>query len=123
MKQTEQIRRMLVARQQELEASLNRQSNNALDARDAEVQDETDRVITDENRTAALDLGTRDFQSLRDVQSALLRLDDGTYGRCVICGKEIEPARLAAIPETPYCLEHADTARPASSNESAPLAL
>jgi DnaK suppressor protein len=42
---------------------------------------------------------------LEQVEDALKRVADGTYGKCVVCGKTIAPARLAAIPWTPYCLE------------------
>jgi RNA polymerase-binding transcription factor DksA len=42
---------------------------------------------------------------LRDVERALDRLDDGTYGVCEICGRPIEPARLEARPAARYCLE------------------
>ena len=38
------------------------------------------------------------------VQDALKRIEDGSYGICIDCGKPIEPARLAAVPWTPYCL-------------------
>jgi RNA polymerase-binding transcription factor len=56
-----------------------------------------------ENLTLAANL--RD--QLDDVQSALSRLDAGTYGRCEVCGKEISEARLEAMPATRYCIEHA----------------
>jgi RNA polymerase-binding transcription factor DksA len=45
----------------------------------------------------------------RVVQSALGRLDDGTYGRCAVCGKAIDDERLEARPEAATCREHADT--------------
>jgi RNA polymerase-binding transcription factor DksA len=56
-----------------------------------------------------LDLGTEVmFEArLRDVDDALRRLDDGTYGRCVVCGKQIPVERLELVPETPYCVEDA----------------
>ncbi len=41
---------------------------------------------------------------LREVDAALLRLDGGAYGLCRRCGRPIPGARLAVLPETPYCL-------------------
>jgi DnaK suppressor protein len=38
------------------------------------------------------------------VQDALQRIDDGTYGKCLTCGRQIEEARLKAIPWARYCL-------------------
>src|SRR5579875_2532036 len=40
---------------------------------------------------------------LADVDAAAARLAEGTYGRCVVCGKEIGAERLDALPATPYC--------------------
>jgi DnaK suppressor protein len=42
---------------------------------------------------------------LAQVQAALDRLDNGTYGKCVICGKDINPKRLEALPWATLCLE------------------
>jgi RNA polymerase-binding transcription factor DksA len=44
----------------------------------------------------------------RRVQDALDRLDKGTYGRCAVCGREIDDERLEARPEAVTCREHAD---------------
>ena len=46
--------------------------------------------------------------SLKDVQKALARLDDGTYGECEKCGEPISAARLAAVPAAPFCINCAD---------------
>lgn len=46
---------------------------------------------------------------LRDIQTALAKFDDGTYGVCEVCGNEIDIARLEAIPYTPVCLRCAET--------------
>ena len=45
---------------------------------------------------------------MRMIDEALVRIDRGEYGRCVICGKEIPEERLELIPETPYCVEDAE---------------
>ena len=43
-----------------------------------------------------------------EVRNALSRMDDGSYGTCRICGKEIEAERLEADPSADTCLEHRD---------------
>lgn len=42
---------------------------------------------------------------LTEVQRALKRIDDGTYGYCTTCGKPIEEKRLEAIPWASRCLK------------------
>lgn len=42
---------------------------------------------------------------LAEVEDALRRLEDGTYGLCQVCGRPIGEARLAAMPATRLCLE------------------
>jgi RNA polymerase-binding protein DksA len=41
---------------------------------------------------------------MEEVQAALKRIDDGTYGTCINCGVPIPEERLEAIPYTPYCV-------------------
>jgi DnaK suppressor protein len=41
---------------------------------------------------------------LRDVERALAKLDDGTYGTCDECGEPIGDARLEAIPWAVLCV-------------------
>ncbi len=42
---------------------------------------------------------------LADVEHALQRLDQGTYGTCEACGKSIPDDRLEALPATRFCLD------------------
>ena len=44
-------------------------------------------------------------QTLGDIDAALKRIEDGTYGICEICGKSIGEDRLRAIPWTRYCID------------------
>ncbi len=46
---------------------------------------------------------------LRQIDEALARYDDDTYGVCEDCGQEIDIARLEAIPYTSLCLRCAET--------------
>lgn len=43
--------------------------------------------------------------SLGDVEHALLKFEDGTYGICESCGVIIEIARLEVLPSAQYCME------------------
>lgn len=65
------------------------------------------------------DMGTETFErekdlsileqveaELADVEHALRRLDDGTYGTCEVCSKPIPDERLEAMPAARLCLEH-----------------
>ena len=64
------------------------------------------------------DLGTETFDrekdlsildqveaDLADIEHALRRLDDGTYGTCEACGKPIGDERLEAMPAARFCLD------------------
>ena len=53
------------------------------------------------------DLALRDraAQQLELVEAALARLDDGSYGTCLRCGRAIAPARLVALPWAAHCIE------------------
>ena len=42
---------------------------------------------------------------LADVEHALERIDDGTYGTCEACGKPIDDDRLEAMPATRFCVD------------------
>ena len=48
-----------------------------------------------------------DYHTLRDIQEALERIEEGTYGICWGTGKPIGKKRLTAIPWTKYSFEYA----------------
>jgi len=41
---------------------------------------------------------------LAEIDAALGRIAQGTFGSCIRCGGAIGHQRLRAVPETPYCL-------------------
>ncbi|GHH97687.1 TraR/DksA C4-type zinc finger protein [Neobacillus kokaensis] len=43
---------------------------------------------------------------LSNIDKALEAMENGTYGKCEVCGKEIPFERLEALPNTTYCIEH-----------------
>jgi RNA polymerase-binding transcription factor DksA len=48
---------------------------------------------------------------LDQVDAALARIAEGTYGTCAVCGEAIAEGRLEARPWTPFCIRHASAGR------------
>jgi len=94
----------LLAREQELVAEIARFEDEARNARAAEVEDPIDQFTSSESKAASFQESTIAAETLKQVRDALRRIEDGTYGKCIDCDRPIEPARLEAVPWTPYCL-------------------
>jgi RNA polymerase-binding transcription factor DksA len=44
-------------------------------------------------------------QTLGEIEAALLRIDEGTYGTCLVCGGPIGAERLRALPWARLCID------------------
>ncbi len=88
----------------EISAKLNTQDNPALLGLQNRMEETDDWAVAD--LETALDVAevARDATELRDVEAALARIDDGTYGICVESGEPIPYARLAANPSAARCI-------------------
>jgi DnaK suppressor protein len=74
----------------------------ALELSDDGVKDTVDMSLMDVNKELALRLGERESQMLADIDQALLRIQEGSYGVCARCGKLIDERRLEAVPTARY---------------------
>jgi RNA polymerase-binding protein DksA len=59
------------------------------------------------NREIDYTLGENSSQVLSEIDGALKRIEEGTYGTCVRCGKEIAPERLEVNPWASLCIDDA----------------
>jgi RNA polymerase-binding transcription factor DksA len=96
-------RRRLVERQRSLVERRDAKQRDAqvlYEERETDWEDRASDIAQAEN----LDhLGDNELAQLRRVTSALGRLADGTWGRCVSCGGPIAEKRLRALPEAVRC--------------------
>jgi len=94
----------------ELERNLSQRTARGRDAARAQVRDSAgdagDASVADEAQSEDFTEAERDAAVLQQVKDALLRIDDGTFGRCIIDDGPIEEKRLEAEPWTAYCLRH-----------------
>jgi RNA polymerase-binding transcription factor DksA len=92
----EDLRGHLARRTRKVESDLGRAEGAEIDSEEQAVERENDEVLT------ALSGEGRDQLEL--VEAALARLDAGTYGLCVSCGRPISRPRLEALPYATTCV-------------------
>jgi DnaK suppressor protein len=97
----EQLKNKLEAEREETRSEIGRMKANLKYELDADPE-EGDPDLYEREKSLAL---LRNLEEkLYDLSRALAMIEDGTYGLCEICGKEIGTERLEALPYTSYCL-------------------
>ena len=74
----------------------------ALELYDDGVKDSVDLSVQDLNKEIALRLGERSSKVVADIDQALLRIKEGSYGICARCSQPIDERRLEAVPTARY---------------------
>jgi RNA polymerase-binding protein DksA len=114
MIQTDRMReRLLEERKRVLGALDNLQAENP-----GSLEDETGELVNSSADNHMADTATETFEreladTLQDntgavltaIDGALERIDNGTYGTCIRCGKPIAPERLEALPYAELCID------------------
>lgn len=70
----------------------------------------SDAPVIDEETDIQAALVNMKSDRLEKINAALQSIDEGTYGKCSVDGKDIEPQRLDAEPTATTCMEHARAA-------------
>ncbi|MBX3300358.1 MAG: TraR/DksA family transcriptional regulator [Acidobacteria bacterium] len=78
---------------------------NDLSIDDSETPDPVDLAVRNYSKNVMLAVSENESKQLSLIDEALLRIEDGEYGTCLNCEKEINPKRLGAIPWARYCLD------------------
>lgn len=73
--------------------------------REPDSQDFEERATENEGDEVLEDLGNAALTEIAQIETALGRIADGTYGQCVTCGEAIAPARLEAVPHAAQCIK------------------
>ena len=66
--------------------------------------DSEERATDLENQDALEGIKNSEIQEVHQIQGALRRIAEGTYGVCVQCGADIDPKRLGALPIATRCI-------------------
>jgi DnaK suppressor protein len=96
------LKTLLEIRQQELRVSIEQRQKFV---RRAELEpDAIDHAANNYEKETLLHQSNREQGLLLMVESALGRIQDGSFGKCRSCGEEIDEKRLQALPWTRYCI-------------------
>lgn len=99
------FKKRLLDKQYQLVQEVGRTALYGKDQEDDSIKDLGDQANTAYTREFFFELGTGDRRLLRDVVSALQRIDDGNFGSCERCGEAIAEKRLEALPFARYCID------------------
>jgi DnaK suppressor protein len=69
------------------------------------TEDIVDRANNAYNRELMFSLSDAERNTLLQIENALKRMDEGSYGRCANCGKNIALPRLEALPWARFCVD------------------
>lgn len=94
------VRRTLEAKRKELQSGAFDRSEILIE----NVADDFERLQQQLNREVAISNIDRQSRLLKDVQAAIARTADGTFGMCLHCEEPIPEKRLKAIPWARYCV-------------------
>lgn len=113
-KQLSKLRDQLVQEREEIEKRIRNADHYGLDH---SMRDETGELSPIDNHPG--DLGTEMYERSKDsslleqdefhlsrISAALEAIDNGSYGKCLNCGRPIPYERLEALPDTLYCIDH-----------------
>lgn len=109
----EYFRNLLLEQRRRATEDLRADKSTALEG-DEGVEDSGEMSEIDLNRSTAFELADRQTHLIEEIDEALQRIEDGTYGLCARCGKPLDEERLKAMPTAKYeaaCQAAIDEAR------------
>ena len=113
-KKRHHFKRLLLAELRRHAQHINDEQARALDIANDDLQQSSDLAVRDVIQELALQLSDHESKIVADIDQALMRMNEGSYGVCVRCGHEIDERRLEALPTARYdaaCQAEIETAK------------
>jgi len=101
-KQRHHFKKLLLAELRRHAQHINEEQARALDIANDDLKESSDLALRDVIQELALKLSDHESKIVADIDQALMRMREGSYGMCVRCGHEIDERRLEAVPTARY---------------------
>ena len=99
------IKEMLLKKREDLVQEISRRSKASTESGAQDIGDLLDSVSEERTRELDMILTDREKRKLAQIDDAIERIDENTYGLCEDCGVKIPKARLRVLPFAKYCVE------------------
>lgn len=99
------LRERLLQQKQEIVNMYKQDVRAGQESADDGTEDIVDRANNSYNRELMFSLSDGERQLVLQIDAALRRMDEGTYGRCANCGRQIALQRLQAVPWARFCID------------------
>ena len=100
-KKRQHFKKLLLAELRRHAQHIDDEQARALDITNDDVKD-SDHALHDVIQGLALKLSDNESKMVADIDQALMRMEEGSYGMCLRCGREIDERRLEAVPTARY---------------------
>ena len=104
-RELEKYRKLLDQKKAELSNELAKARSAEEESNEEATQDIADKAVSSYTREFLYSLTDGERTVLLQIDEALARIDDGTYGFCINCAAAMNEKRLTAVPWTPYCVD------------------
>jgi DnaK suppressor protein len=103
-KKIEGYKKKLLEKRLDLQAELHKKTNGEMKQDMTEAMDSVDQADMNYNADYNMAWTEKINRQLREVDEALERIKEGTYGSCDMCGEDIPEGRLGVRPNARYCM-------------------
>lgn len=107
-KMLKKFKELLLSKREQILSSGFTNRGEDLEVPSEELADEADLANSVINQQVSFKIREREMLKLRQIDMALVRIEEGSYGHCEDCGDTIGEKRLFNQPWTELCIEHAE---------------
>ena len=104
-KELERYRRLLDEKKSSLSQEIAKTRSAEEETTEESTQDIADKAVSSYTREFLYSLADGERGTLLQIDEALARIDEGSYGFCTNCGQPMAEKRLTAVPWAPYCVD------------------
>ena len=104
-KELEKYRKLLQEKKTSLLADLAKTKHAEEETTEESTQDIADKAVSSYTREFLYSLNDTERNTMQQIDQALSRIEDGSYGLCLNCGSPMSEKRLTAIPWSRHCVD------------------